>query len=132
MKRIEPSTSKAPSTIASGEVYTTNLIAGDEAPQVRVGRVHYSPGARTAWHTHAGGEYLHIEEGVALLQERGGKVRTLYVGDTVFTEPNTEHWHGAAEDAFMVHLAIWGAPAADEESETIWGQHVSEADLKSD
>jgi quercetin dioxygenase-like cupin family protein len=113
-----------------GIVHTTTVIAGDEPPQVRVGRMHFAPGARTAWHSHAGGEYLHIEEGTALMQERGGDIKRLYAGDTIYTEADVEHWHGATKQTFMSLLAIWGAPPdTGGEPETSWGAHVKESEL---
>lgn len=105
----------------------TTMLAGEEAPQVRMARMYFAPGSRTAWHSHTGGEYLHILEGTALIQERDGDITTLKAGDTVFTKPNVEHWHGAPSDGFMVHLAIWGAPAVgDDEAETKWGPQVTD------
>jgi quercetin dioxygenase-like cupin family protein len=68
---------------------------------------------------------LHIVEGAALVQERDGEVQTLKPGDTIYTAPGVEHWHGASPDSFMVHLAIWEA-AAGEEPETVWGEHVTD------
>ena len=47
-------------------------------------------------------------------------------GDTVHTPPGEWHWHGAAPDRFMTHLAIWEAPAEGPESE--WGDLVADAD----
>ena len=90
-----------------------------------MGSVHFAPGARTAWHSHAVGQYLHVVEGTALVQERGGKVNQIKPGATIYTAPGIEHWHGATPDSFMVHLAIWEAPA-DGQSETTWGQHVTD------
>jgi quercetin dioxygenase-like cupin family protein len=132
LKTINPSkASKAPDSIVTGEVYTSMVIAGDEEPKVRVGRVYFAPGARTAWHSHSGGEYLHVLDGTALVQEKDGEVRVLYAGETIYTEPNVEHWHGAAPDSFMVHLAIWGAPAGeDDEAETEWGEQVSDEEAE--
>ena len=131
MKSIQPSTSKIPEEITTGDVYTTILIAGDEAPQVRAARMHFAPGSRTAWHSHAGGEYLHIIEGTALMQERGGNIAVLPAGDTVFTESGVEHWHGASSDSFMVHLAVWGAPVdSGGGTETTWGSQVTDEEAE--
>jgi quercetin dioxygenase-like cupin family protein len=124
VQRIAPQTSKGPADWFTGDVFPTIVLAGAEPSRVRVGSVHFAPGARTAWHSHALGQYLHIVEGTALVQERGGDVVTLKPGDTVYTGPGIEHWHGASADSFMVHLAIWEAPA-DGGEETSWGEHVT-------
>lgn len=125
MKIIKPTTSKGPADWFSGNVYPTIILAGEEPSRVRVGSVHFAPGARTAWHSHAVGQYLHIVEGTALVQERGASVKILKPGDTIYTAPGVEHWHGAPPDSFMVHLAIWEAGNAGE-LETNWGKHVTD------
>jgi quercetin dioxygenase-like cupin family protein len=88
--------------------------------------VHFTPGARTAWHTHALGQTIFVTEGVGLCQKRGGPIEVLRPGDRVFFEPDEDHWHGAAATRFMAHLAInevdddhplaeWGDKVSDEE-----------------
>lgn len=127
MKKIQPQTSKGPADWFTGDVYPTIVLAGEQPSRVRMGSVHFAPGARTAWHSHAVGQYLHVVEGTALVAERGGEVQVLKPGDTIYTAPNVEHWHGASPDSFMVHLAIWEAPAeGGEEPETKWGEHVTD------
>ena len=127
MHHITPQTSKGPGDWFTGDVYPTIMLAGAEPSRVRMGSVHFTPGARTAWHSHAVGQYLHIVEGTALVQERGGEVVTLTPGETIYTAPEVEHWHGASPDSFMVHLAIWEAPVGGGE-ETTWGDQVTEAE----
>lgn len=124
MQHITPQTAKGPADRFSGDVYPTIVLSGHEPSRVRMGSVHFTPGARTAWHSHALGQYLHIVEGTALVQERGGDVVTLRPGETIYTPPGVEHWHGASQDTFMVHLAIWEAPG-DGSAETTWGEHVT-------
>ena len=124
MKIITPQTSKGPADRFTGDVYPTLIFTGEAQSRVRMAKVRFTPGAHTAWHSHVLGQYLHIVEGIALVQERGGGVQVLNPGDTVYTDPGVEHWHGASPHSFMVHLAIWEASAADE-TETNWGQHVT-------
>ena len=64
------------------------------------------PGARTAWHSHARGQTLHITSGVAWVQSRGEEKVVAYPGQTLYCPPGEEHWHGAAPDSFMEHLAM--------------------------
>lgn len=91
---------------------------------MRVNVVRFDPGARTAWHSHAVGQTLHVTEGVGLVQSRDGKVLEMHPGDTIYTPPGEWHWHGAAPDHFMTHLAMWEGPSEGEES--TWGAHVTD------
>jgi quercetin dioxygenase-like cupin family protein len=125
MKNLQPSTSKGPVDWFTGDVHPTIVLRGEEPSRVRMGSVHFAPCARTAWHSHAMGQYLHIVEGTALVQERDGDITRLKPGETIYTAPGVEHWHGASPDSFMVHLAIWEAPA-DGSDETTWGEHVTD------
>ena len=68
--------------------------------------MHFTPGARTAWHTHPFGQTIYVTEGVGRCQRRGGPVEEIRPGDRVFFEPGEDHWHGAAPDRFMTHLAM--------------------------
>lgn len=127
MKYIEPQTSKGSAEWFKGDVYPTYILAGEAPSRVRMYSVHFTPCARTAWHSHAVGQYLHITEGTAFVQERGSKKETLRPGDTIYTAPGVEHWHGASPDSLMVHLAIWEAPVVDDgKPETNWGAHVTD------
>lgn len=124
MKHIQPQTNKGPADWFKGDVYPTIVLAGKEPSRVRMGSVHFAPGARTAWHSHSVGQHLHVVEGTALVQERGGDVKVLKPGETIYTEPGVEHWHGASQDSFMVHLAIW------EGDETDWKEHVTDEEYQ--
>jgi quercetin dioxygenase-like cupin family protein len=107
----------------SGDVYIDTIVQTVPPTHVRVNSVHFMPGARTAWHSHAIGQYLHVTEGVALVQEHGDEIRLVRSGETIFTAPGVRHWHGATKSAFMTHMAIWEAPTEGTESE--WGNHVT-------
>ena len=54
----------------------------------------------------------------------GGPVEVIKPGDRVYFEPGENHWHGAAPDRFMTHLAIHEAD--DSGSPVTWGEHVSD------
>ena len=44
-------------------------------------------------------------------------------GDIVWTPPGQWHWHGAAPDLFMTHLAVMeGLAEGQEGPETEWGE----------
>ena len=78
-----------------------------EAP-ARVGgaTVTFEPGARTAWHTHPLGQTLIVLSGLGRCQREGGPVEEIRPGDIVWFEPGEKHWHGAAPDCAMTHIAI--------------------------
>ena len=86
--------------------------------------VHFTPGARTAWHTHPNGQTIFVIEGLGLAQRRGGPVEVIRPGDRVFFEPGEHHWHGAAPNRFMTHIAI--QEVDDSGSPVTWGEHVTD------
>jgi quercetin dioxygenase-like cupin family protein len=119
----KPST-KGPAETFTGDVWFDVVARGEEPSRIRVNVVRFSPCARTAWHTHAMGQTLHVTEGVGLVQSRGGEVVVLRPGDTVYTPPGEWHWHGAAADHFMTHIAMWEGTGNGPETE--WGDHVTD------
>jgi quercetin dioxygenase-like cupin family protein len=68
--------------------------------------VFFSPGARTFWHTHEHGQVLHVTSGRGWVCADGGQPQEIRQGDMVWIRPRERHWHGAAADTYMVHLAI--------------------------
>ena len=97
---------KGPAEMFTGDVYFDVIARGEEPSRLRVNAVHFTPCARTAWHTHAAGQTLHVTEGVGLVGTRDGEVLRIRAGDTVVCPPDEEHWHGAAADTVMSHLAM--------------------------
>jgi quercetin dioxygenase-like cupin family protein len=45
-------------------------------------------------------------------------------GDRVYFDPGEEHWHGAAPNRFMTHLAM--LEVDDEGNPATWGDHVTD------
>lgn len=124
-------TAKGPAEWFTGDVYFDVLVKGGGPSRVRMNSVHFTPGARTAWHRHAVGQTLHVTEGVGLVQARGGEIVEIRPGDTVSTPPGEWHWHGAAPDHFMTHLALWEAPAPEAGvPETEWGDLVTDEEYR--
>jgi quercetin dioxygenase-like cupin family protein len=115
---------KGPPHMFTGDVYFDVIVSGEAPSRVRVNSVHFAPGARTAWHSHAVGQTLHVTEGIGLVQSRGGDVVVLRPGDTAYTPPGEWHWHGASKNHFMTHLAIWEGPETGPES--AWGDLVTD------
>ncbi|HET6920148.1 MAG TPA: cupin domain-containing protein [Jiangellaceae bacterium] len=88
--------------------------------------VRFALGARTAWHSHAVGQTLHVIEGRGLVQSRGAEVIEIHPGDTIYTPTGEWHWHGAAAGHFMSHLAMWEGPGEGQGPESEWGDHVTD------
>ena len=115
-----------PSEWFTGAVYIDTIAGPEGSSRASAHVVHFAPGARTAWHTHPQGQTIYITEGVGRVQRRGGPVEEIRPGDRVFFEPGEEHWHGAAPDRFMVHIAI--ADAKEDGTTVTWGAHVADED----
>jgi quercetin dioxygenase-like cupin family protein len=126
MKVFKPQTSKGPADCFTGNVFPTIIFRGDEPSRAGMAAVHFEPGARSAWHKHAVGQYIHVVEGHAYVQERGGELFILKPGDTVYTEPGVEHWHGASPDSFMVHTVVMERLADASQEEITWLEHVTD------
>ncbi len=99
-------TRRASSDWFTGTVWQDPIVDAPDPARVRAARVSFEPGARTAWHTHPLGQTLHVVSGVVRAQTWGGPVRELKSGDSVWIPPNEKHWHGAAPNHGMVHIAI--------------------------
>ena len=119
-------TNRGPSDWFTGDVYVDAVAAPGGGARVSVSSVHFTPGARTHWHTHPNGQTIFVLEGIGLAQREGGPVEVIRPGDRVFFEPGEVHWHGATADRFMTHLQIaevdddgnvasWGDPVTDEQ-----------------
>jgi len=119
-------TVKAPAETFTGDAWFDVIARGQEPSRIRVSVVRFAPGARNAWHAHAMGQTLHVTEGLGLVQARGERIIEIRPGDTIHTAPREWHWHGAAPEHFMTHIAMWEAPA--EGPETEWGELVTDAE----
>lgn len=132
--QIQPErpTSKGPATMFTGDVYYDVYAAPlPEPSRLRVNIVRFTPGARTAWHSHTVGQTLHVTEGVGRIQARGGEVVEIRPGQTVYTPPGEWHWHGATPDRFMAHIAMWDGLAGDGGPESTWGDQVTDDEYNS-
>jgi quercetin dioxygenase-like cupin family protein len=124
IKRNGIDTAAGPSDWFTGSVYIDSVAAPSNESRVSASSVHFTPGARTAWHTHPNGQTIFVLEGVGLCQRRGGLIEVIRPGDRVFFEPGEEHWHGAAPNRFMAHLAM--LQVDDEGNSATWGDHVTD------
>ena len=90
----------------TGQVRLDPLFQAGAPGRVQGARVTFEPGARTAWHTHPLGQTLLVTEGRGLVQSWGGPVEAMLPGDVVSTPPGEKHWHGAAPESAVTHVAI--------------------------
>jgi quercetin dioxygenase-like cupin family protein len=117
-------TVKGPSDWFTGDVFIDLLAQTHGTSPATVAHVHFTPGARTAWHSHSVGQSLYVTEGEGRIQARGEPVVVLQAGDTVFAPGGEWHWHGAGPDHLMTHLAV-------SEGEAEWGDHVTDEEYRS-
>jgi quercetin dioxygenase-like cupin family protein len=108
----------------TGAVYIDTVAMPSQSSRLQAASVHFTPGARAAWHTHPLGQTIFVLEGVGLVQRHGGPVEVIRPGDRVFFEPGENHWHGASPNRFMLHIAM---QEVDETGEFVsWGEHVTD------
>ncbi len=117
-------TNPGPEAWFTGTVFIDTITSPTPPSRLGAASVHFTPGARTAWHTHPFGQTIWVTEGVGLCQREGGPVEVIRPGDRVYFEANENHWHGAAPDRFMTHLAM--QEADDAGSPVTWGRHVTD------
>ena len=122
--RSATDTTLGPADWFTGAVYLDAVAAPSGPSRLAASSVHFTPGARTAWHRHPNGQTLYVTEGIGRAQRRGAPVEEIRPGDRVFFEPGEEHWHGAAPNRFMTHLAM--QQADDEGNIVFWGEHVTD------
>jgi 4-carboxymuconolactone decarboxylase len=96
----------APAEHFTGSVRVEMLYTPAGSERASAGTVSFSPGARTAWHTHPLGQTLVVTSGVGRVQRWGGPIEEIRAGDVVHIPPGVKHWHGAAPGSAMTHIAI--------------------------
>lgn len=127
-KNAARSAKRGPAVYFTGEVWLDEITSASSASRARAVRVTFTPGARTAWHTHPHGQTLLILSGTAWIQKAGEPVHEAHPGDVVWFEPGERHWHGASPGTVMVHLAI---QQADESGNAAtWFEPVGDAEYR--
>ena len=99
-------TSKGPDEWFTGTVRVAPLFTGGAPSRMSCACVTFDPRARSAWHTHPCGQTLIVTAGRGFVQAWGGPVREIKPGDVIWTPPGEKHWHGAAPNSAMTHIAI--------------------------
>lgn len=100
-----------------------NMLTTEGVP---IGNVTFDPGCRNNWHIHhKGGQILLVTGGRGWFQAWGEPAQELHPGDVVEIPAEVKHWHGAAKDNGLSHLAVevpaiggsyeWLEPVTDEE-----------------
>ena len=117
-------TAAGPSDWFTGAVYIDTLAVPSDGSRIGAASVHFTPGARTAWHTHPHGQTIWVIDGVGVCQRDGGQIEVIRPGDRVFFEPGENHWHGAARTRFMTHIAM--QQSDDDGNVVTWGAHVTD------
>lgn len=98
--------SKGPADWFTGTVRIDPLFSANAPARAAGAAVTFEPGARTAWHTHPFGQTLIVTFGVGRVQREGGPIEDIRPGDVVWFPPGEKHWHGAAPNNAMTHIAV--------------------------
>lgn len=119
---------KGPQEWFTGDVIIDPLFSQKEdITKAAAAQVTFSPGARTAWHTHPAGQTLIITSGLGWVQKVGGPIEEVRAGDIVWFAPGEKHWHGASADKAMSHTAV----QEEVNGEVVkWLEHVTEEQYK--
>ena len=128
--RSSIATARGPASSFTGDVYVDAVAAAVDPARVAAALVHFTPGARTHWHTHPLGQTIFVTEGVGRCQREGEPVQEIRPGDRVFFEPGENHWHGAVPGRLMVHIAI--QENGEDGSPVTWGDPVTDAEYDPD
>lgn len=115
---------KGPEKYFTGEVKVDLVFPANDTAYYSGAYVHFSPGARTAWHLHPAGQHMVIISGVGLTGTRDGKIIRFQAGDALWCPPDIDHWHGAAPESAMTHLVITGTLNG---KNVVWKEKVSDA-----
>ena len=109
----------------TGTVRLDPLFSAEAPGRTSGAAVTFEPSARTAWHTHPAGQTLIVTHGVGRVQREGGPIETIQPGDVVWFPADEKHWHGAAPDVAMTHIAIQEAING---TPVTWLEKVSDED----
>ncbi len=125
---IFPKGELGPATNFTGNAYNFGLVPNDSIYNTLVGNVYFEPGARSNWHTHAGGQILIITDGEGYHQIESQPKQIMKKGDVIKCPPDVRHWHGATEYSSLSQLYIvptekgivnWQEPVSDKQYKSI-------------
>lgn len=109
----------------TGDARVDSLFSATKESDAYGAYVTFEPCARTDWHSHPMGQTLIVTTGRGYVQRQGGPLHEIRQGDIAWTPADVVHWHGAASETAMTHLALseraqgkavaWGAKVTDKE-----------------
>jgi len=102
--------SKGSAEYFTGSVRIDPLFKANDPLRASGSYVTFEPGARTAWHTHPFGQILIVTAGSGWVQQWGGPIEEIRLGDVVRIPPGLKHWHGATATTAMTHIALQEQP----------------------
>jgi len=116
---------KGPADWFTGSVRIDHLFQASAPARAFGASVTFEPGARTVWHTHPLGQTLIVLAGCGRARRWGGPIEEIRPGDVIWFSPGEKHWHGAAPNTGLTHIAIqenldgkvvdWLEPVSDEQ-----------------
>ncbi|KAJ5601245.1 RmlC-like cupin [Penicillium lagena] len=109
-----------PISTFTGEVYLDLILMESTAA---LANVTFTPCARTHWHTHEGGQMIHVSSGSGWICDKGKEARRITAGDVIWAPPGTTHWHGADDGSIMTHFVVGIG-------ETKWHEQVTDEEYK--
>jgi 4-carboxymuconolactone decarboxylase len=95
-----------PESNFTGAVRVEMLFEALDPSHASGGSVTFEPGSRTAWHSHPAGQILIVTAGSGRVQRWGDPIEEVRTGDVVRIPAGQKHWHGAAPQTSMTHIAI--------------------------
>ena len=113
----------------TGDALVNPLFSAEDDSNATAAEVTFDRGARTNWHTHPVGQQLVVTHGVGRVQIEGRPMRTIHAGDVVWIPADANHWHGAAPDHSMTHIAI---QERREGKNVAWGDSVSDGEYNAE
>lgn len=122
---VDRPASAGPAATFTGDVTVKPLFDPNGIRTFGSAEVSFTPCARTAWHTHPGGQTLIVTTGDGWIQQWGGEKQAIHPGDVIWTPPGVKHWHGATDITAMTHIAI---QASVDGTPVDWLEHVTDAD----
>jgi quercetin dioxygenase-like cupin family protein len=111
----------------TGSVRVDPLFSSPEPTRASGAYVTFEPGARTAWHSHPLGQTLIVTAGCGRVQCWAGAIQEICAGDVVTIPPGVRHWHGAAPETAMTHIAVQEQQAGNAVE---WMEKVDESDYQ--
>ncbi|SHI72114.1 Cupin domain protein [Palleronia salina] len=118
---------RGPEEYFTGTARIDPMFQAEEPGRVAGAHVTFEPGARTAWHTHPAGQTLIVTFGRGRVAREGGEIEEISEGDIVWFPAGEKHWHGAAPDTAMSHIAI---QESIDGSPVTWLEKVSDEDYE--